>query len=108
MIYQTWPLMGNSYFPDDIKLSSILIFLEFNNHSLVQFYHRNLAYLICIYILILTVLIYKKKIKRLYKSINILLIVLLFQIILGIITLTSGLNMYLASAHQIMGDKYKY
>lgn len=103
MIYQTWPLMGNSYFPDDIKLSSILIFLEFNNHSLVQFYHRNLAYLICIYILILTVLIYKKKIKRLYKSINILLIVLLFQIILGIITLTSGLNMYLASAHQIMG-----
>ena len=103
MIYQTWPLMGNSYFPDDIKLSSFLIFLEFNNHSLVQFYHRNLAYLIGIYILVLTVLIYKKKIKRLYKSINFLLIVLLFQIILGIITLTSGLNMYLASAHQIMG-----
>ena len=28
--------------------------IEFNNHSLVQFYHRNMAYLIILYILFLT------------------------------------------------------
>ena len=51
LIYQTWPMMGKSYFPDDIILLSYMNLLDFNNHSLVQFYHRNLAYFIIIYVI---------------------------------------------------------
>ena len=100
-IYQTWPLMGYSYFPNDIILNEFISILDFNNHSLVQFYHRNIAYLITIYILFLSFYIYKKKFKNLFTPLKLLIYILLLQIILGIFTLISGLNIFLASAHQI-------
>ena len=100
-IYQTWPMMGNTYFPNDLILINLNILTEFDRHSLVQFYHRNLAYLITIYILILSIFIYKKKMLVLYHPLKFLLFFLLLQSILGIFTLISDLNIYLASAHQI-------
>ena len=100
-IYQTWPLMGNTFFPDDVTVSSLENIFEFNNHSLIQFYHRSLAYLILLYVIFLSIYIYKKKFHTLYNSLNILLILLFVQILLGIFTLISGLNIFLASAHQI-------
>ena len=100
-IYQTWPLMGKTYFPNDLNFLNYQNLIEFNNHSLVQFYHRNMAYLIILYILFLSIFIYKKKILNLYKPLKFLLFFLFLQAILGIFTLLSGLNIYLASAHQI-------
>ena len=100
-IYQTWPMMGYSYFPDDIDLNIVKDTMDFNNHSLVQFYHRNLAYMIAFYILVLSVFIYYKKLKNLYAPLKLLFIFLIIQVILGIFTLLSGLNIFLASAHQI-------
>lgn len=100
-IYQTWPLMGFSYFPDDVELKSIKNIINFNNHSLVQFYHRNLAYLITIYIFLLGIYVYKKKLNNLFKPLKLLIYFLMAQIFLGILTLISGLNIFLASAHQI-------
>ena len=100
-IYQTWPLMGYTYFPNDIILKDLTNIIDFNSHSLVQFYHRNLAYLIAIYILIFSFLIYKKKQKNLIYPLKIVIIFLLIQIILGILTLLTGLNIYLALSHQI-------
>ena len=101
-IYQTWPQMGNSFIPNDLILDSLKNTLDFNSHSLVQFYHRNLAYVIILYVLFLTIYIYKKKITNLYIPLNILILFLSFQVILGIFTLISGLNIYLASMHQIV------
>ena len=100
-IYQTWPLMGDSYIPNDIISKNLLLMIDFNNHSLVQFYHRNLAYLITFYVLLLSLYIYIKGQKILYKPLKFVIIFLLFQIILGILTLLTDLNIYLASAHQI-------
>ena len=100
-IYQTWPMMGSNYLPDDLVSKKITSVLEFDNHSLVQFYHRNLAYLITLYVIFLGIFIYKKKIANLYLSLKILIFFLLLQIILGILTLITGLNIYLASMHQI-------
>lgn len=100
-IYQTWPLMGPTYFPNDIVIENIKNFINFNNHSLVQFYHRGLAYLIVIYVLFLSFYIYKKNLKKLFKPLILVIVFLLLQITLGIFTLISGLNIYLASAHQI-------
>ena len=100
-IYQTWPKMNNNFFPDDIFLDNFLMVLNFDNHSLVQFYHRNLAYLIILYSVFLTFYIYKKKYLILFKPLKILLFILFLQVVLGIFTLISGLNIYLASVHQI-------
>ena len=100
-LYQTWPLMNYTYFPEDVYIKSITDLLNFDNHALVQFYHRNLAYLISFFILITGFVIYKKKITKLFKSYYLVFILLILQIVLGILTLISGLNIYLALAHQL-------
>ncbi len=100
-IYQTWPLMGYTYLPNDLVLTDLKDLINFENHSLIQFYHRNLAYFLAFYIVALAFFIFKFNILKLYKSIFLVLFFLLIQITLGILTLISGLNIYLASGHQI-------
>ena len=100
-VYQTWPLMGNSFVPNDLFLKSTNEIFEFNNHSLVQFYHRNLAYIIILYVIFLSIFIYKKKILKLYRPLKLLIFILFLQAMLGIFTLISDLNIYLALTHQI-------
>ncbi len=100
-IYQTWPLMNNNYFPDDVLLNNFYDFLNFDNHSLIQFYHRNIAYLIFFFITALGFFIFKQKLNSLFKPYFFVVFFLFLQIVLGIFTLISGLNIFLASAHQI-------
>ena len=100
-IYQTWPLMGYTYLPNDLIFTDFKNLIDFENHSLIQFYHRNLAYFLTLYILALAFFIFRFRIIKLYKSIFLILFFLSIQITLGILTLTSGLNIYLASGHQI-------
>ncbi len=99
-IYNSWPLMGNTYFPDDSKFINLFDLSVFNDPSLVQFIHRNLAYLILgIYFLLLN-LVRRNKIDKLFKSINVLGIIIFFQVILGILTVLYGADIYIASLHQ--------
>ena len=100
-IYQTWPMMGQNFMPDDIYFDNMNILIDFGNHSLVQFYHRIFAYFIVLYVLLLSIYVYKNRIVKLYFPLKILLFFLFLQIILGVSTLISGLNIYLASIHQI-------
>jgi len=100
-IYNSWPLMGSSFFPDDNKIINIFKFSAFSDPSLVQFMHRNLAYIILIFYLIILFKIYKKKLSNLYFSINLVGLILFVQIVLGIFTLLYGAQIYLASMHQI-------
>ena len=100
-IYNTWPLMGSSYFPDDNKILNILSLAALNEPSLVQFIHRNLAYVILIYYLILTYKVYQNNLIRFFLSIKIIGLFLFIQIVLGILTLLYGAHIYLASMHQI-------
>ena len=100
-IYNSWPLMGSSYFPDDNKFSNIFTLNAFNDPSLVQFFHRNLAYVILIYYLILLYKIYKNNLVRYFLAIKIIGLILFIQIVLGVFTLLYGAQIYLASMHQI-------
>ena len=100
-IYQTWPMMNGHYFPNDLSIINLKDIFNFDNHSLVQFYHRNLAYLIVLYALLLSIFIYKKKLSEMFKPLKIVIFFLLLQVLLGIYTLISGLDIYLASLHQI-------
>ena len=100
-IYNSWPLMGTTYFPNDSKLVQLFTLKSFSDPSLVQFMHRNLAYLILVFYLLILLNIYKKKMFHYYKIIKVMGFLLLVQIILGIITLLYGAQIMLASLHQI-------
>ena len=100
-IYQTWPMMDLSYFPNDITIDKLNDLFDFNSHSLVQFYHRNIAYFILLYSFFIGFFIYKKNITKLRKPYYFVFTILFFQMLLGITTLLSSLNIYIASAHQI-------
>ena len=100
-IYNSWPLMGNSYFPDDNEIINIFKISAFSEPSLVQFFHRNLAYIILVFYLFILIKIYKKKLKNLYVPINVVGLFLIIQIFLGILTLIFGAQIYIASMHQI-------
>tara|TARA_B110000014_G_scaffold191147_1_gene139937 strand:- start:617 stop:1633 length:1017 start_codon:yes stop_codon:yes gene_type:complete len=100
-IYNTWPLMGNNYFPDDNLINNLFKFSSLNEPSLVQFIHRNLAYLIMIFYLFMLFKIYQKKISSYFKILNIIGVLLLLQILLGIYTLLSGAQIFISSMHQI-------
>ena len=47
-IYNSWPLMGSTFFPNDNNLYNLFKISAFSEPSLVQFMHRNLAYIICL------------------------------------------------------------
>ena len=101
-IYQTWPLMDENYFPDDSKLKDLLTMKALDTPSILQFIHRNVAYIIVALFFVITTKIFNNR-KLLYlKNITILVLIILFyQTILGILTVLSGANIYLASMHQI-------
>ena len=100
-IYNSWPLMGNSYFPDDNSVNNLFKFTALSDPSLVQFIHRNLAYGIGIFYLVIFYKIYSNKMYDLYKSINYLGFFIILQIFLGILTILNGAHIYIASLHQI-------
>ena len=100
-IYNSWPLMGNTYFPNDNDFKDLFKLSAFSDPSLAQFMHRNLAYLIMFFYFFIFYKIYKNKIYDLYKSINILGIFIILQIILGIYTVIYGAQLYIAAMHQL-------
>ena len=100
-IYNSWPLMGNSFFPDDNEFKNMFQINAFSDPSLVQFMHRNLAYIISVYYIFIFIKVYKNKIKNLYNVVNILGIILILQIVLGVLVLLFGAHIFYASMHQI-------
>jgi len=100
-IYNSWPLMGSNYFPDDNLLINLFSFSAFNEPSLVQFIHRNLAYLILFIYLLILFNIYKNKLSDFFIPIKIVGFFLIMQIIFGIFTLLSGAQIFISSMHQI-------
>jgi len=97
-IYQTWPLMNGKYFPDDYYFYDLF---DLNSPSIVQFIHRNIAYLIFFLTIYLGIFIYSNKFIELYKSYIIFSLFILLQVLLGISILFFDLNIFLASSHQI-------
>ena len=101
-IYQSWPLMNQNYFPDDSAMKDLFSFNAFNTPSLVQFIHRNVAYLIILLFVYISVIVFKSN-HFLYLRKNVLYVFLfiLIQVFLGILTVISGAQIVLASMHQI-------
>ena len=100
-IYNSWPLMGGTYFPNDNKIENLFKLSAFSDPSLVQFIHRNLAYVIGFFYVLIFFKVYKDKINKLYRSVNILGFFIILQIVLGIFTILLGAQIYIAAVHQV-------
>jgi cytochrome c oxidase assembly protein subunit 15 len=101
-IYNTFPLMNGSVIPGGVMALEPRWINFFDNASLVQFIHRLLALIIFIFT---CVFVYKSSIKELSvfqkRAIKIFVSVLVLQILLGICTLLTTVNIYLAIFHQV-------
>jgi len=101
-IYNTWPLMNGSFFPDDSLYKDLFKFSILENSSLLQFVHRTTAYVIFFIFTLITILIFKNKnLIYLRRSSMMVLFFLIFQIFLGVLTVLSGAEILIASMHQI-------
>ena len=101
-IYNTWPSMNGNYFPADSTFEDLFKLNIFNEPSLVQFIHRNIAYLtIFIFCFIFYFVTKNKNIYYLKKTIILIFFLLLTQVFLGILTVLSGAQIVVASLHQI-------
>ena len=99
LIYQTWPDMNGSFFPDDTNVYLMFTSDTLNNPSIVQFIHRTIAYVIIVLIIYLNYIYFKNNLPLVYIIVFDFFICL--QIFLGIITLISGVPISYASLHQI-------
>ena len=93
--------MNLSYYPDDINVANFDLIYLLNNQSFVQFLHRTIAYFIVAFTVLIGIKMIIDKQTKFLKNYLIVFFVLTTQVLLGIFTLVSGLNLYLASLHQI-------
>ena len=101
-IYNTWPTMNGNYFPDNSSFNELFKINVFNEPSLMQFIHRNIAYLTIIIFCSITYIVFKNKnLYYLKKTVFLIFFVLLTQIFLGILTILYGVQILIASLHQI-------
>jgi heme a synthase len=99
LIYNSWPDMNGSFFPNDVSYDDLINTQLFNNPSIVQFLHRLIAYLLLFFIIIFNFIYFKKKYD--FKYVLFFNISILIQIFLGIVTLISGVEIRYASLHQL-------
>jgi cytochrome c oxidase assembly protein subunit 15 len=99
LIYNSWPDMNGSFFPNDVKFEGIINTELFSNASIIQFLHRFTAYLLLFFIVILNYFFIKNKLN--IKNIIFFDIAISVQVFLGIVTLLSGVEIKYASLHQL-------
>ncbi|MBI2258077.1 MAG: COX15/CtaA family protein [Flavobacteriia bacterium] len=105
LFYNTYPKMGDSWIPESfflaIKEKGLMAFLE--DTTAVQFVHRTIGILFLTFVLISYFYYRKREIQSLFfKQIQIFLILLLVQVLLGIFTIIYRVPIHLASVHQAM------
>lgn len=102
LVYNTFPLMGETFIPNELFNLNPIYLNFFENPVTVQFDHRFLG--TTIFILVFTIWFYSRKIKLSKKikiKINFLLFTVFFQTVLGIATLLSYVAMSIALTHQL-------
>tara|TARA_B100000579_G_C22714282_1_gene796120 strand:- start:113 stop:1069 length:957 start_codon:yes stop_codon:yes gene_type:complete len=99
LVYNSWPDMNGNFLPNDIDKYDLYNSQILDNPSVIQFYHRLSAYILIIFLIILNYRFYVNKIEL--NSILIFNLAILTQIILGILTLVTGVKIYYASLHQL-------
>ncbi|MFL2525112.1 MAG: COX15/CtaA family protein [Pelagibacteraceae bacterium] len=99
LLYQTWPLMNEQFIANDVNIKNIISIESISNPSYVQFLHRLLAYFIILYSFSIYFFYFRRI--NVTKPFKLIFFAICIQVVLGIFTLISNLNIYLASLHQI-------
>jgi cytochrome c oxidase assembly protein subunit 15 len=97
--YNTWPKMGDEWFPADTPMEGGLLANLADNPILVQFVHRWLAFVVAGVVLALVSVVWTSGRRGTAAA---LFAALFIQIQLGILTLLSGVEIELGVAHQAM------
>ncbi len=110
----TWPDINGSYIPDGLFRETPFMLNFIDNTITVHFVHRNLAYLLLIAVILLTIQLFRIKSKtRLFSRAAIMpLILVIVQVLLGVISVLVspkiipgrwGMFEWMAQLHQVTG-----
>src|SRR5210317_111329 len=103
--YNTWPKMGDKFFPEGLFFLEDKFWGVFENSIFIHFFHRGLAYLCVAFILVLSILHFKKIDLIAQRNHFIVIITILFiQVVVGIYVVLSNVSISLGSLHQIVGS----
>ena len=100
--FNTYPLMNGKFIPDDYFMEGMGMLNLFENTIAINFNHRWLATIT--FVIIITLLSYffiTKKYHKFFYELIVISILVCVQFLLGILTLLTNVELYLASMHQI-------
>ena len=104
LIYNSFPLMGANLYPDDIFTLTPFWLNFFENMSTIQFNHRALATITCIFILYTVFRELRRQPAGYYKiMLKLLLFFILLQYLLGITAVIHAVPFVIGITHQIGG-----
>jgi len=86
--FNTWPLMDGHFIPNGYGIMSPFWKNFFENTAAIQFNHRTLAYVILG--LAIWVFLSTRKLRHLSRAVVILSLLIIWQVVLGIVTLLTG------------------
>ena len=98
--YNTYPLMDGQFIPAGLHLMNPWWINHLENVLTVQFQHRMGA--LVLVAAVITLAVRGWKYMALQRTLKALLVIIFIQFTLGVATLLSGLNLWLASAHQVI------
>lgn len=98
--YDTWPLMGDSFFPEGVQWLKPLWANFIDNPIVVQFVHRWWAFVVLAAVIVIARRAKKMGNRRASIAIH---SAVGTQILLGIATLMTGVNLHVAVTHQAVG-----
>jgi cytochrome c oxidase assembly protein subunit 15 len=97
--FNTWPRMGDEWFPSGTPMLQPFLANLVDNAIVVQFVHRWLAWIVAAAAALLAVAAWRR---GAYAAASAVIVTLVMQIALGIATLLTGVELWVAVAHQGM------
>jgi len=97
--FNSWPKMGDEWFPSGMPMLEPLFANFVDNPVVVQFVHRWLAWVVAAAAMMLAVAAWRR---GAYAAASAVVVTLVMQIALGIATLLTGVELWVAVAHQAM------
>jgi heme a synthase len=97
--FNSWPLMGDEFFPSGTPMAKPFLVNLVDNPIVVQFIHRWLAFGVAIAVALLARAAWKRGIEG---AAQLAFAAVAAQIVLGIFTLLTGVQLWLGVAHQAM------